>query len=110
MNASASRVVVGFPSRYALGRTQSVDHPNFRPHCGRMKNKGRQAQGPTSFHATNLLVALDRLEIQRAGLTLVVGAALIAEALTDSGSNILVPQNRALLEAEIVAAGFLLDF
>jgi len=53
---------------------------------------------------------LDGLQIQRARLALVVRADVIAEALADGGRNVLVPANRALFEAKVVAAGFLLDF
>ena len=53
---------------------------------------------------------LDGLQIQRARLALVVRTDVIAEALPDGGSNVLVPLDRALFEAQVVAAGFLLDF
>ncbi len=52
---------------------------------------------------------LDRLEIQRAGLPLIVGARLIRETLADRRKAILVPRNRALFEMDGIAAGFRLD-
>jgi len=53
---------------------------------------------------------LDGLQIQRARLALVVRADVIAKTLADGGSNVLVPLDRALFEAKVVAASFLLDF
>ena len=53
---------------------------------------------------------LDGLQIQCARLALIIGSDVIAQALADGGSNVLVPLDRALFEAEVVAAGFLLDF
>jgi hypothetical protein len=52
---------------------------------------------------------LDRLKVNRAGLPFTGLAHVVAEALPDSRSNILVPLDRSRFEAEIVATGFLLD-
>jgi hypothetical protein len=53
---------------------------------------------------------LDGLKVQRAGIALVGLPDVIAKALADRWSNILVPHDRAGFEAKVVAARFLLDF
>src|SRR5690242_9244248 len=53
---------------------------------------------------------LDRLKVERAGHAFAVLSDIIAEALTDRRSNILVPLDRARFERKVIPAGFLLDF
>lgn len=59
---------------------------------------------------TSRLDRLDRLQVQRAGLAVPVGADIIGQPLTGLGRGFLrIPGNCASLEAEIHAARFWLD-
>ena len=53
---------------------------------------------------------LYRLQVQGAGRAVAALADIVAETLADRGSDVLVPLDRACLEAKVVAACFLDDF
>jgi len=53
---------------------------------------------------------LDRLKIERAGLAFAGLPDVVAKALADSWSDVLIPLDRARFEGKVVPAGFLLDF
>ena len=115
-HSSAGRTAAG---RSIKGSSEDKGQP-FPFGCGAhpgSKDQSRSAAGDRPQRgykikrgATPSPIELDRLKIKRAGLTIGARTDVVAEALADSGVNILVPRNRALFEAEVVAAGFLFDF
>ena len=83
------------------------------PDCEKRKSfnaaRDRPQRGTVQVEAKAYTGQLDGLKIHCAGVAFAVLADIIAKALTDRWSNVLVPLDRALFKDEIVAARFLLD-
>src|SRR6185312_5070441 len=86
--------------RQALTRTART----LGPSAARDRPQRVTALGSNGFRAL-----LDRLKVQRARVALGTLSDIVAETLADDGSDILVPHDRAGLEAKVIAARFLLD-